>query len=91
MRECFATLNARFIAGTRFCPCFFVQKGERMDLKIYKIKPKYIKYLSSFAKHLFHNMQSNQKYERKYIGIVLRVNGLIILFRCLLLKKNIKV
>lgn len=46
-----------------------------MDLKIYKIKPKYIKYLSSFAKHLFHNMQLNQKYERKYIGIVLRVNG----------------
>ena len=29
-----------------------------MDLKLYEIRPKYINYLSLFAKHLFHNKQS---------------------------------
>ena len=49
---------------------------EAMDnLKLYEIDGKYITYLSAFAPHLFHNKKIGQKNERKYIGIVLNING----------------
>ena len=46
------------------------------NLKIYEIENSYIDYLFPFAPHLFHNKKENQENERKYIGIILTVNGL---------------
>lgn len=47
-----------------------------MDIKFYQINGKYIDYLSPHAQHLFHNKKAGQQNERKYIGIILQVNGL---------------
>jgi protein AbiQ len=44
-------------------------------LKIYEIKNDYIDYLVPFVPHLFHNKKAEQENERKYIGVVLTVNG----------------
>lgn len=44
------------------------------DIRFYEIHPKYIEYLEPFAPHLFHNKKKEQIHERKYIGILLRVN-----------------
>lgn len=46
------------------------------SLKFYQIENKYIDYLSPHAQHLFHNKKQGQRNERKYIGIILQVNGL---------------
>ena len=46
------------------------------NIKLYEIDNKYIDYLSKFAPHLFHNKQAGQSNERKYIGVVLYINGL---------------
>ncbi len=46
------------------------------NIKIYEVDAKYINYLSQFAPHLFLNKQPGQQNERKYIGIVLSVNGM---------------
>ena len=45
------------------------------NLKLYEINASYITYLSAHAPHLFQNKKSGQKNERKYIGIVLQING----------------
>lgn len=45
------------------------------NIKLYEIDPKYISYLTTFAPHLFHNKQAGQNNERKYIGVVLYING----------------
>ena len=45
------------------------------DIRFYEINNAYIEYLSPFATHLFFNKKSGQSNERKYIGIVLYVNG----------------
>ena len=45
-------------------------------IKIYEVNPKYIDYLIPYAPHLFQNKQFGQRNERKYIGIVLVVNGM---------------
>ena len=41
-------------------------------LKIYEVKPRYIKYLSNYQKHLF--CSDNEMSGRKYIGIVMEIN-----------------
>ncbi len=46
------------------------------NIKIYEVDAKYINYLSQFAAHLFLNKQAGQQNERKYIGVVLSVNGM---------------
>ena len=46
------------------------------NIKLYEIDAKYINYLSAFAAHLFHNKQAGQSNERKYIGVILTVNGM---------------
>lgn len=43
-------------------------------LEIYEIDEKYINYLSTFEQHLFRNKKAEQKFSRKYIGIVLKIN-----------------
>lgn len=45
------------------------------NIKLYEIDAKYISYLSGFAEHLFRNKQAGQNNERKYIGVVLYING----------------
>lgn len=47
-----------------------------MDIELYNIDNKYINYLSPHAPHLFHNKKPGQQNERKFIGIILQVNGL---------------
>lgn len=42
-------------------------------LKIYEVNPYYVKYLSTFQKHIF--VSDGEKSSRKYIGIILEVNG----------------
>lgn len=45
------------------------------NIKLYEIDAKYISYLSCHAEHLFRNKQAGQNNERKYIGVVLYING----------------
>lgn len=46
------------------------------NIKFYEISRDYVKYLASAEPHLFHNSQAGQKNERKYIGIILHINGM---------------
>ena len=46
------------------------------NIKLYEIDPLYVKYISQFAEHAFHNKQPGQQNERKYIGVILTVNGM---------------
>ena len=43
-------------------------------LKLYEINPKYIKYLAQYQEHIF--ISDGNKAGRKYIGIVLQINGM---------------
>lgn len=45
-------------------------------MKFYEVDSKYIDYLLPFAPHLFRNKHVGQQNERKYIGVVLEVNGM---------------
>ena len=45
------------------------------NIKLYEVSPAYIDYLAPHAPHLFRNKQPGQQNERKYIGVVLAVNG----------------
>lgn len=46
------------------------------NIRFYEINSAYINYLLPYAPHLFHNKKSEQQNERKYIGIVLNINGM---------------
>ena len=43
-------------------------------LKIYEVNPRYVKYLSAYQEQIF--FSEGDKSSRKYIGIVLEINGL---------------
>lgn len=45
------------------------------NIKLYEGSPAYIDYLAPHAPHLFRNKQPGQRNERKYIGVVLAING----------------
>lgn len=45
------------------------------NIKLYEVSPAYIDYLAPHAPHLFRNKQAGQQNERKYIGVVLAING----------------
>lgn len=45
------------------------------NIKLYEIDEKYIDYLLPMAPHLFQNKKQGQKNTRKYIGVILIVNG----------------
>lgn len=47
-----------------------------MAIDIYEVDNKYIDYLSPFAPHMFFNKKAEQNNERKYIGVILYVNGM---------------
>ena len=44
------------------------------SLKFYTIDEPYIGYLAPSSPHLFRNAKRGQRYSRKYVGVVLRVN-----------------
>lgn len=44
-------------------------------INLYEIDSKYIQYLSNFDQHLFQNAKITQNFSRKYIGIILTING----------------
>lgn len=46
------------------------------NIKIYELDEKYVDYLAPHEPHLFQNKKSNQTNSRKYIGVVLEVNGM---------------
>lgn len=46
------------------------------NIKFYEVDNKYIDYLLPVAPHLFRNKKLGQQNERKYIGVVLTVNGM---------------
>lgn len=46
------------------------------SIKFYEISPAYVNYLVPHAPHLFQNKKVGQQNERKYIGVVLTVNGM---------------
>ena len=46
------------------------------NIRFYEIRTQYIDYLVPYAPHLFHNSKKGQAKQRKYIGIVLQVNGM---------------
>ena len=46
------------------------------NIKLYEIAPAYVDYLVPHAPHLFQNKRAGQQNERKYIGVVLTVNGM---------------
>ena len=54
------------------CPCFCFGRNMR-SLKIYEIDSRYVKYLSAYQEHIF--FSERDKSSRKYIGIVLEING----------------
>lgn len=46
------------------------------NIKFYEIDRAYIDYLSEYEKKLFHNSKDGQYNERKYIGVILEINGM---------------
>ncbi len=58
--------------GKVSCPCFMFRWNMR-SLKLYEVDSQYVKYLSAFQEHTF--FFDEDKSSRKYIGIVLEING----------------
>ncbi len=75
--EHFAALNASVTARQAHA-CLVCCLGELLmdNIKIYEVNSAYINYLLPYAPHLFQNKKSNQKNERKYIGVVLEINSI---------------
>lgn len=46
-----------------------------MNLQIYEVSDEYIDYLCKHQPHMFHNANSSQLHNRKYVGVVLEING----------------
>ena len=44
------------------------------NIRFYEVDNDYVDYLLPYAEHLFHNKKTGQRYERKYIGVVLNIN-----------------
>ena len=59
--------------GIYYVPVIFLEEKLR-GLKLHEINPKYIKYLVQYQKHIF--ISDGDKVSRKYIGIVLQINGM---------------
>ena len=46
-----------------------------MRLNLYSVSDNYIKYLRQFDEKIYDNKEDNRTFERKYLGVVLTVNG----------------
>lgn len=61
-------------SGGRLRPTFRIFLGITMEhLCLYEVDENYISFLSEKAPLLFHNKKENERYRRKYIGVLLRV------------------
>lgn len=56
-------------------PDFFERKSI-VGIKLYEVDEKYVDFLLPYAPHLFMNKKPGQHNTRKYIGVILIVNGL---------------
>lgn len=56
-------------------PYCYIWRFTMDEIKLYEVDGNYINFLLPYAPHLFQNRKSGQKNARKYIGVVLRVNG----------------
>ena len=72
--ECFATLSAR-AEKAGVCSPLFLHGGKMENIRFYEINESYIDYLSPYEQHLFHNSRKEQVNTRKYLGVLLRVEG----------------
>ncbi|MCM1047302.1 MAG: type III toxin-antitoxin system ToxN/AbiQ family toxin [Clostridiales bacterium] len=45
-------------------------------MKFYEVDSRYVDYLLPFVPHLFRNKQQGQQNERKYIGVVLKIDSM---------------
>lgn len=45
-------------------------------MKLYSVSDKYIKYLRTFDSKVYDNKETSRKTSRKYLGVVLNINGL---------------
>lgn len=52
-------------------PCLITRRDKLLHLKIYEVKKEYVRYLSQYESHLFHDDGS-----RKYIGIILNIQNI---------------
>jgi len=46
-----------------------------MKLNLYSVSDKYIKYLMQFDNKIYDNKEDSRTYKRKYVGVVLTING----------------
>jgi len=46
------------------------------NIKLYEIDSRYVEYISQISEHAFHNKRPGQQNERKFIGVILTVNGM---------------
>lgn len=46
------------------------------NLKLYEVQEEFVSFLAPYAPLLFHNSKSSERNSRKYIGILITVNGL---------------
>ena len=46
-----------------------------MKLNLYSASDKYIKYLMQFDNKIYDNKEESRMHSRKYVGIVLTING----------------
>ncbi|MBQ3409591.1 MAG: type III toxin-antitoxin system ToxN/AbiQ family toxin [Clostridia bacterium] len=46
-----------------------------MKLNLYSVSDKYIKYLMQYDNRIYDNKEESRTYKRKYVGIVLTING----------------
>lgn len=45
------------------------------NIKLYEVSEKYVNHILPYASHLFKNKQKGQQNTRKYIGVILNING----------------
>lgn len=57
------------------CSRLFWKEMDMGNIKLYEIREKYVNYLLALELLLFHNKAPGQQNTRKYIGIVLQVDG----------------
>lgn len=77
LKESVSPLRVRDLKGASFLAPFL--SGEIIDimnkLKFYEINTDYVDYICSLSPTMMHNKQAHQTNERKYIGVVLSING----------------
>ena len=66
-------MSKLIVGASSFAPISYLGLFVLKRLKIYEVDSEYIRYLSKFQEHLF--FSDGDKSNRKYIGIILEING----------------